>query len=71
MRVADALFGLGTYAATRFLDGAFAMRDIILPRPACGERIEVRGFVNCFLQDELPGKINRCGLRSIAAKEGD
>jgi hypothetical protein len=42
-----------------------------LPRPANGERIEVRGIVNGFSEGELIVRINRCGSRSIAAKEGD
>ena len=31
----------------------------------------MRVFVNGFSEDELIGRINRCGSRSIVAKEGD
>jgi hypothetical protein len=45
MRVADALLGFGRHEATRFFDGMYAIRGTIPPRPACGERIEVRGRI--------------------------
>ena len=43
MRVTDVLLGLGRHEGTRVFDGMYAIRGTIPPRPACGERIEVRG----------------------------
>ena len=44
MRVADVLLGLGRHEATRVFRRY--VRDTIPPRPANGERIEVRGVLN-------------------------
>jgi hypothetical protein len=46
MRVTDVLLGLGRTKQHEFFDGMYAIRGTIPPRPACGERIEVRGMLN-------------------------
>ncbi len=69
MRVADVLLGLAGTKQHEVFDGIYAIRSIP-PRPACGERIEVRGHPH-FSEDALTVGINRRGSRSTTAKEGD
>ena len=38
--------GLAGTKQHEFFDGMYAIRSTIPPRPACGERIEVRGVLN-------------------------
>ncbi len=41
------------------------------PRPACGERTEVRGFLSVFSEVVLASKVSLREARSLVAKEGN
>jgi hypothetical protein len=45
-------------------------RNVYLASPFAKGEDEGEGLVNRFSEDELIVRINRCGSRSIAAKEG-